>query len=44
MRVNAPKNDDPTLLERVEYPDEPVESDSARVNEGEPRREPTNSD
>jgi hypothetical protein len=45
MRVNTPKNDDHSLLERVEYPDEPVGSDGVeRVNEGVARREPTNSE
>jgi putative SOS response-associated peptidase YedK len=44
MRVNTPKNDDPTLLERVEYPDDPpATSDVKRVDEGEPTQEPINS-
>jgi hypothetical protein len=42
-KLNTPKNDSPDLLDPIDEPDgagELVE----RVNEGEPEREPTNSD
>jgi putative SOS response-associated peptidase YedK len=37
MRVNSPRNDDPTLLERVDYGD-------TEANEGAPERKPANSE
>jgi hypothetical protein len=45
MRVNSPKNDEPSLLERVDYDAErSLGSNVGRVNEGAPDREPANSD
>ena len=46
MRVNSPRNDDPSLLERVDNDDaeRSLGSDVERTNEGAPDREPTNSD
>ena len=46
MRVNSPRNDDPTLLERVDHGDtEPSSSSTVeRANEGAPERKPANSE
>jgi putative SOS response-associated peptidase YedK len=46
MRVNSPKNDDPSLLERVDDDDAErgLGSDVGRANEGAPGRKPANSD
>jgi hypothetical protein len=43
-KLNTPKNDSPDLLEPIEEPDAPAEGDLVRANEGEPEREPTNSE
>ena len=46
MRVNSPRNDDPSLLERVEYDGAERRSGSSveRANDGAPDRKPANSD
>jgi hypothetical protein len=38
------EDDSPDLLEPIEEPDAPAEGDLVRANEGEPEREPTNSE
>jgi hypothetical protein len=43
-KVNSPKNDSPDLLEPVQEPDVPAAGEVERANEGDPDREPTNSD
>jgi hypothetical protein len=44
-KLDSPKNDSPDLLEPVEDPDRPsAETGVERANEGEPEREPTNSE
>ncbi len=43
-KLNSPKNDSPDLLEPVGEPDTTGAGDIERANEGEPEREPTNSD
>ena len=42
-KLNSPKNDSADLLEPIQEPNAPAESDVERANEGEPEREPTNS-
>ena len=46
MRVNSPRNDDPSLLERVEYDGAERSSGSSveRAHDGAPDRKPANSD
>jgi len=46
MRANSPKNDDPSLLERVDHDGaEPGSgSNMKRANEGAPGRKPANSE
>lgn len=43
-KLNSPKNDGPELLDPVEDPLGPATDDIERANEGEPEREPTNSE
>jgi hypothetical protein len=43
-KLNSPKNDSADLLEPFEEPDGPPEGGMVRANEGEPEREPTNSE
>jgi hypothetical protein len=43
-KLNSPKNDSPDLLEPVEEPEPTANGEVIRANEGEPEREPTNSE
>jgi len=44
-KLNSPKNDSPELLEPFEEPEAAAaEGEVERTNEGEPEREPTNSE
>jgi putative SOS response-associated peptidase YedK len=43
-KLNSPKNDSPDLLEPIEEPEAGAEREVERANEGEPEREPTNSE
>ena len=46
MRANSPKNDDPTLLERVDYDNAERASGASveRANEAAPAKKPANSE
>ena len=43
-KLNSPKNDSPDLLEPIQEPDGSTEGDLIGANEGEPDKEPTNSE
>ena len=43
-KLNSPKNDSPDLLEPITPPEEPANGEVERANQGEPEREPTNSE
>jgi putative SOS response-associated peptidase YedK len=43
-KLNSPKNDSPDLLEPIAEPGGAPDGEVARVNEGAPEREPTNSE
>jgi putative SOS response-associated peptidase YedK len=43
-QLNNVKNDRPDLLDPIEEPDAPADGEIVSANEGEPEREPTNSE